>query len=253
MNPFQTVSIAMGASFCAGINLYATVATLGLMHRYVDGFQLPNELAVLGSHWVIWPALFMYVCEFIADKIPGVDHVWDAIHTFIRVPAGAFLAAKAFGNIPPGAEMTAMILGGGLALSSHGAKATLRYALNTEHTGVPAVVATPLVSILEDLVVVLAMFFFKFGAILSFVFVTLLIAGTIFILVIMWAVAVQLFRDIFRSRDEGYGEAMAKATERARRRGRKEPVPEHDDEAPDGGRASPDPASSHAKPPAAGA
>ena len=228
---FQMIAVAMGASFCAGINLYATVATLGLMHNYVDGFQLPNELAVLGSHWVIWPAVIMYVIEFVADKIPGLDHVWDAIHTFIRIPAGAVLAAKAFGDIPGSMETLAMILGGGLALSSHGAKATLRYALNSEtHTGVPAELASPLASVLEDLLVFISMFFLKFGAILSFVFVTLLIAGTIFILVIMWAVTVQLFRDIFRSRDEGYGEEMARATERARRRAGRRAAPEAPDD-----------------------
>ena len=145
-----------------------------------------------------------------------------------------------------------MILGGGLALSSHGAKATVRYAINTESTAIPAALANPLVSILEDALVIVAMFFFKFGWILSFVFVTLLIAGTIFILVIMWAVTVRLFRDIFRSRDEGYGEELARATERARRRGRTGPVSEHGEER-DGGKAAPDPSSSQAKPPAAGA
>ena len=81
----STIAIAMGASWVSGINLYATVATLGLLGRFAH-LQLPGELEVLTSWWVIGVAVVLYVIEFVADKVPYVDSTWDVIHTFIRVP-----------------------------------------------------------------------------------------------------------------------------------------------------------------------
>ncbi|MGI8905292.1 MAG: DUF4126 domain-containing protein [Candidatus Sumerlaeaceae bacterium] len=151
MTPYESIisqlALALGASWCAGINLYATVAVLGLMSQYVPGFQLPQGLEVLGSPWVIVPALFMYCIEFVADKIPAVDSAWDTIHTFIRVPAGAALAAAAFGNVPPEVQVGAALIGGTLALGSHTAKATTRLAAHT--TGTSPLVS-PAVSLVED-------------------------------------------------------------------------------------------------------
>ena len=97
MNFIQTLAIAMGASWVSGISLYASVATLGLLSRFAN-LELPGELQVLTSWWVIGVAVALYVVEFVADKIPVVDSAWDVIHTFIRVPAGAVLAATAFGE-----------------------------------------------------------------------------------------------------------------------------------------------------------
>ena len=151
MSPFDSVvsqlALAFGASWCAGINLYATVAVLGLMSHYVPGFQLPPGLEVLGSPWVLLPAIFMYCVEFFADKIPAIDSGWDTIHTFIRVPAGAALAAAAFGNVPPEVQVGAALIGGTLALGSHTAKATTRLAAHT--TGTSPLVS-PTVSLVED-------------------------------------------------------------------------------------------------------
>src|SRR5688572_32604161 len=93
----STIAIAMGSSWVSGINLYASVATLGLLGRFAN-LQLPGELEVLTSWWVIGIAAALYVVEFFADKIPYLDSTWDVIHTFIRVPAGAILAAGAFGD-----------------------------------------------------------------------------------------------------------------------------------------------------------
>jgi hypothetical protein len=151
MNAYESVvaqlALAMGASWCAGINLYATIAVLGLMSQYIPGFHLPHGLEVLGSPWVILPAIFMYCVEFFADKIPAVDSAWDAIHTFIRVPAGAALAAAAFGNVPPEVQVGAALIGGTLALGSHTAKATTRLAAHS--TGTSPLVS-PAVSLVED-------------------------------------------------------------------------------------------------------
>lgn len=125
-----TLSVAMGSAWLSGINLYATVATLGLLQRF-HYVSLPGQLGVLSDGWVIAVALALYVVEFAADKIPLVDSAWDMIHTFIRVPAGAVLAFEAFGEADPSIRMIAMLLGGSVALTSHGAKAAIRVAANT--------------------------------------------------------------------------------------------------------------------------
>src|SRR5216684_2896164 len=92
---FSTLGFAMGSAWLSGINLYATVVTLGLLQRY-QLVRLPGSLDSIQQWWIIILAGSLFLIEFIADKIPAVDSVWDAIHTFIRVPAGAILAASAF-------------------------------------------------------------------------------------------------------------------------------------------------------------
>jgi hypothetical protein len=130
MNLIDTLGLALGAAWTAGINLYATVAVLGLLQRY-ELARLPGELEVLSNPWVIGVALALYVVEFVADKIPYVDTVWDALHTFIRVPAGAVLALAATAELHPAVRVVALLAGGTLALSTHGTKATVRAAANT--------------------------------------------------------------------------------------------------------------------------
>lgn len=156
----------MGASWVSGINLYAGVATLGLLSRFAH-LQLPGELEVLTSWWVIGVASALYVIEFFADKIPIVDSTWDVIHTFIRVPAGAVLAAGAFGDFDRSIQMIALLLGGGLALSSHGTKAATRVALNAS----PEPVSNWVASILEDIVAVLSTVLAVFVPVLLFIVV----------------------------------------------------------------------------------
>ncbi len=124
-----TLGVAMGSAWLSGINLYATAATLGLLQRF-GLVHLPGELDVLGNWWVIGIAAGMYVVEFIADKIPAVDSLWDAVHTLIRVPAGAVLAAAAFSHAEPVVRIIALLVGGGVALSSHGTKTAVRATAN---------------------------------------------------------------------------------------------------------------------------
>ena len=95
MSFIGTLALAMGSSWVSGINLYAGVATLGLLGRFAH-LNLPGDLNVVTNWWIIGVAILLYCVEFFADKIPFVDSVWDAIHTFIRIPAGAVLAATAF-------------------------------------------------------------------------------------------------------------------------------------------------------------
>lgn len=130
MNPLQTLGLALGAGFSSGLNLYATIATLGLLQRY-HIVHLPPSLQVLSHPWVLGIALVLYAIEFLADKIPYVDTVWDAVHTLIRPPAAALLAYSATLDAPPEWRWGAALLAGGVALTSHGTKASTRAAVNT--------------------------------------------------------------------------------------------------------------------------
>src|SRR5262245_14898304 len=140
MDWLTTLATGLGSAWLSGINLYATVATLGLLQR-LGLAQLPGELTVLSHGWIIGIAAGLYAIEFVADKIPVVDSAWDAVHTFVRVPAGAVLAASAFADFDPLVRVGALLLGGGLALTSHGGKAVTRVAVNTMAPGAGAAVS----------------------------------------------------------------------------------------------------------------
>jgi len=129
MGTIEALSLAMGTAWTSGINLYATVAALGIA-RQMELIQLPQNLEVLAHPAVIAIACIMYVIEFFADKVPYLDSGWDALHPFIRVPAGAILAARALGDMNPGLEVAALLAGGSIALAAHGTKATTRLAIN---------------------------------------------------------------------------------------------------------------------------
>jgi Domain of unknown function (DUF4126) len=130
MNPIETLGLALGAGFSSGLNLYATVATLGLLQRF-GVLHLPPHLQVLSHPWVLGIALALYLVEFFADKIPYLDTIWDVAHTFIRPPAAALLAFAAAGGVAPQWRWGAALLAGGVALTSHGTKASARAAVNT--------------------------------------------------------------------------------------------------------------------------
>ena len=129
MSVLETLSLAMGTAWASGLNLYATIATLGLAGR-AGMIQLPPDLQILTDPLVIGMACLMYVIEFFADKVPYVDNGWDVLHTFIRIPAGALLAARAVGDVNPALELAALLAGGTVALAAHGTKATVRLAIN---------------------------------------------------------------------------------------------------------------------------
>jgi hypothetical protein len=129
MNPIETLGLALGAGFSSGLNLYATVATLGLLQSF-GVLHLPPGLQILSHPWVLAIAIALYLLEFFADKIPYFDTFWDAIHTFIRPPAAALLAFAAAGGAPPEWRWGAALIAGGVALTSHGAKASARAAVN---------------------------------------------------------------------------------------------------------------------------
>ena len=189
MDFISTLAISMGASWVSGINLYAAVATLGLLSRFAH-LKLPGELDVLTNWWVIGIAAFLFIVEFIADKIPVVDSTWDVIHTFIRIPAGAILAATAFGDFDRSVQVVAFLLGGGLALTSHGTKAATRAVINTS----PEPVSNVVVSLAEDVLVVVSILLAVFLPVVIFFVVGAGLAVSIWVL----PRVIRFFRQVFR-------------------------------------------------------
>lgn len=170
-----TLGFAMGSAWLSGINLYATVLTLGLLQRFHVA-HLPGDLSYLASDWVLELAAALYVLQFIADKIPAVDSVWDAIHTFIRIPAGAILAATAFGHFDPRIRFLALLAGGGIALSSHGMKAATRLAANTS----PEPVSNIALSLFEDAVTIGGTLLMTLHPAVLIAIVVVAVVGTVF-------------------------------------------------------------------------
>ena len=177
MGLLSTLGLALGASWASGLRLYAAVATLGLLGRFA-GLDLPGELAVVTHGWVIGLASALLVVEFMADKVPVVDSTWDAIHTFIRIPAGAALAALAFGDYDPQWQVGAVLLGGGAALSAHGTKAATRLAVNTS----PEPVSNVIVSTTEDGLAIGAVLMAVFLPILALILVGLAMGVSVWLL-----------------------------------------------------------------------
>jgi hypothetical protein len=149
MNEFdhitQLLALSLGVAWASGINLYAAVLTLGLM-GVTGNMTLPPGLEVLANPVVIGAAGLMYLIEFFADKIPGVDTGWDVLHTFIRIPAGAILAAGAMGNVDPALSVAAGLVGGVVAGSMHATKAGTRLLINAS----PEPFSNSIASLTED-------------------------------------------------------------------------------------------------------
>lgn len=121
----ELVALVVAVSFAAGLNVYATVATLGLL-AHAGVVPLPDSLHLLASWWVIGASAALFAVEFFADKIPAFDLIWNALHTFIRVPVAALLAYRATSALSPGEQLAATLLGGLIALAAHGGKTAVR-------------------------------------------------------------------------------------------------------------------------------
>ena len=189
MDWVSTLGTAMGSAWLSGINLYATVATLGLLERF-KLVHLPGELSLLSSWWVIGLAGALYAVEFVADKVPAVDSAWDALHTFIRVPAGAILAATAFAHFDPTVRVLALLVGGGVALSSHGLKATTRLAANAS----PEPFSNIVLSVGEDIIAIGSSFLLAFHPLV------LLVIVLIAVILAVWIIPkiIRALRGLFR-------------------------------------------------------
>jgi hypothetical protein len=173
----STLGFAMGSAWLSGINLYATVLTLGLLQRFHLA-NLPGDLGYLAHTWILILSGALFAVQFIADKIPAVDSVWDVIHTFIRVPAGAIMAAAAFAHLDPGVRLVALLVGGGIALSSHSTKTATKLAANASPEPVSNVVlglASDVVSVGGSALMVAHPTFMIVLVVLAIVFSVLLI------------------------------------------------------------------------------
>jgi hypothetical protein len=130
MDLLQSTALATGLAWASGFRLYAAVLLLGLLGRY-DVITLPSGLALLQDDWVLWVSGVLAVGEFLADKIPAFDSVWDALHTFVRIPAGSLLAWGVFHDATPAVQLAAALLGGVITSGTHLTKAGTRAIINT--------------------------------------------------------------------------------------------------------------------------
>ena len=184
---------ASALGLASGINVYAVVLTLGIMNL-AGWITLPPELQALSSPLVLGIAATLYAIEFLADKIPGVDHVWDAIHSFIRVPAGAVLAAASFGQVSPEWAIAAGLLGGTLALGSHLSKAGTRAAVNLS----PEPFSNWIVSLLEDIAAIGAVIVAAFHPLFFLIVLAGIVALTIWLLPKLLRVAARILGGLLR-------------------------------------------------------
>lgn len=147
--PTTIAALIVGASFSAGLNVYATLLTLGLLAR-AHWVILPVGLEMLTSWWVIGVSAFMFAVEFFADKIPAFDMIWNLLHTFIRVPVAALLAFRSSSQLSPEMQILAAVVGAGIAFVAHGSKTAVRAAV----TPSPEPVSNIALSTSEDTVAV---------------------------------------------------------------------------------------------------
>lgn len=171
----KVIALTMGVGWASGINLYAAILMLGIL-GITGNMVLPPDLQILATPLVIAAAGIMYVVEFFIDKIPGMDTGWDTLHTFIRIPAGALLAAGAVGDVNTAVSLAAAILGGGMATATHATKSGTRVLINTS----PEPVTNWIASITEDIVVIAGIWTALQH---PWVFIALLI---VFILALIW-------------------------------------------------------------------
>ena len=178
MDALQTLGFSIGTAFASGLNLYATVAVLGLLQRF-HVIDLPPSLTVLSHPLVLALAIALYAIEFVADKVPYVDTMWDAVHTFIRPPAAALMTYAAFGNVPEAWRVAGGLLAGSIALTSHGTKASARAAINTS----PEPLSNWIASLSEDGIAVFLVWMAAKHPVLAIGIVAALLAICVYLLI----------------------------------------------------------------------
>ncbi len=185
----QIVPLIVGTGFAAGLNVYAMLATLGILAR-THVVRLPSSLTPIESWWVIVPALVFFLGEFIGDKIPAFDLLWNALHTFIRIPVAALVAYAASSGLPPQTQMLCAALGGTLALVAHGGKTAARAGI----TPSPEPFSNIALSLGEDVLAVLLTWAASEHPYIAAAIVLVLVV--LVILVIRWVIRalVSLFR-----------------------------------------------------------
>lgn len=184
-----TLAVTMGLAWASGINLYATLLTLGFLANS-GNIDLPPDLQIVANPLVMGAAGIMYFIEFFVDKTPGVDTGWDTIHTFIRIPAGAMLAAGAVGDLNPAVEIAAALLGGSLAAGTHATKAGTRVLINTS----PEPFSNWIASIGEDVAVVAGVWASINHPVFFLIALVLFVILMIWLLPMIWVGVKKVFR-----------------------------------------------------------
>src|SRR5438105_5304476 len=177
LDTLQLIALAAAVGWASGIRLYAVLFIVGGI-GYLGWFELPEHLRILSHPMVLSASGFMVAAEFFADKIPGFDSLWDVVHTFVRIPAGAALAAGVFGDSPPAWTLAAAIIGGTLAAGSHFTKAGTRMVINTS----PEPLSNWAASFGEDLLVGVLLYLALAHPIAFFVVLAALVALSIWLL-----------------------------------------------------------------------
>jgi hypothetical protein len=181
LDTWQLVALAAALGWASGIRLYAVLFIVGGL-GYLGWTELPPHLALLAHPLVLWASGFMVFVEFFADKIPGIDTLWDVAHTLVRIPAGAALAAAVFGDSPPAWTLAAAIIGGTLAAGSHFTKASARMAINTS----PEPFSNWAASFGEDLLVGVMLYLAIAHPVAFFVVLAVLLALAAWLLPKLW-------------------------------------------------------------------
>ncbi len=175
------IALALGVSWASGINLYAAVFMLGFMGSQ-GHIALPPDLMVVQDPAVMMAAGFMYCVEFFADKTPGVDTGWDALHSFIRIPAGAVMASMAVGDVSPAMQAAAFLVGGGVTTATHATKAGSRVLINTS----PEPFSNWVASVAEDIIVIGGLWTALYNPVLFLVLLGVFIILMIWLLPKIW-------------------------------------------------------------------
>ena len=227
MDVVDTIALTLGVAWASGINLYAAIFMLGFMGA--NGYmELPPNLELLSDPMVLFAAGFMYFIEFFADKLPGVDTGWDTLHTFIRIPAGAALAAGAVGDVNPAFMLAAGILGGALTTATHATKAGSRVVINAS----PEPFTNWFASVGEDVAVIAGLWTALTHPLLFLALLALFVVLMIWLLPKLWAGVKRVFRFLARFFG-GIKQQGAKLTETAHPRpGPSYPPPGDGDEKP---------------------
>jgi hypothetical protein len=186
-----TIALTMGTAWASGINLYATIAMLGLLGAS-GNIVLPHSLVILQDPLIIGAASLMYCVEFFADKTPGVDTGWDALHSFIRIPAGVMLAAGSVGEVNPALAIAAGILGGSVSATSHMIKAGSRVLINTS----PEPFSNWAASFTEDLAVIGGLWLALHSPLLFLFLFFLFILLAIWLIPRLWAAILTVARKL---------------------------------------------------------
>lgn len=196
----KIIALTMGVAWASGINLYAAILVLGILGSS-GNITLPPDLMILTDPLIIAAAGVMYAIEFFADKIPGVDNGWDAIHTFIRIPLGALLAAATVGEVNPAATIAAALLGGGLTASTHATKSGARMLINAS----PEPFSNWMASLGEDAAVIVGLWTALHHPLIFVIFLVVFILLLVWLLPKIWGGVAQILAmlaNLFRPKQQ---------------------------------------------------